>query len=98
MTALREGSVIGAESVPEPDIIDGRPQGIFVGRSLLTGRAVCLLFLDGGRVTRAIPSGGLETFDWDQHQADHPGDSGAWQVDADQLTIAWVTVASIRAR
>lgn len=75
--------------VPEPGVVAGRPQGIFVGRSLLTGRAVCLLFLPDGRVTRFIPLGGLENFDWAQHKENHPGDSGTWKMDAEQLSIAW---------
>lgn len=83
------GMVVSFERIPEPDVVAGKPQGIFVGRSLLTGRAVCLLFLGGGRVTRAIPSGGLENFDWARHKEDHPGDSGTWEMDGEQLTIAW---------
>ena len=82
-------NLIGLERVPEPDVLAGKPQGIFVGRSLLTGRAVCLLFLDGGRVTRSIPSGGLEQFDWVRHNADHPGDSGMWEMLDDELSITW---------
>jgi hypothetical protein len=50
---------------------------------------VCLLFLDRGRVTRSIPTGGLETFDWDRHQAGHTGDSGTWDIENGQLTIDW---------
>ncbi len=50
---------------------------------------MCLLFLDGGRVTQFIPTGGLEAFDWDKHQAEHTGDSGTWDIDDGQLTIAW---------
>lgn len=65
------------------------PEGIFVGRSLLTGRAVCLLFLDGGRITRSIPTGGLEHLDWGRHQRDHAGDCGTWSLEGEQLTIAW---------
>lgn len=80
---------MSSESVPESAIVDGKPQGIFVGRSLLTGRAVCLLFLPDGRVTRSIPAGGLEHFDWARHQADHAGDSGTWTMDGGQLSIAW---------
>jgi len=77
------------ERVPDSAVIDGRPQGIFVGRSLLTGRAVCLLFMADGRASRAIPSGGLVGFDWALHEQDHPGDVGAWTVGGNILTINW---------
>lgn len=77
------------ERVPESSVVDGKPQGIFVGRSLLTGRAVCLLFLGGGRVTRFIPAGGLEHFDWTEHKQHHAGDTGRWELAGGQLTITW---------
>jgi len=77
------------ERVPESGIVNGIPQGIFVGRSLLTGKAVCLLFLSGGRITRAIPQKGLEHFDWAQHQSEHSGDSGQWEIRGNQLRIVW---------
>ena len=77
------------ERVPASAVVGGVPQGMFVGRSLLTGRAVCLLFLSGGRVTRAIPEGGLESFDWAAHKAAHAGDVGAWTMSGGQLRIAW---------
>ena len=77
------------ERVPDSAVVNGVPQGIFVGRSLLTGRAVCLLFLGGGRVTRAIPGGGLEAFDWARHRAAHGPDSGSWQMRGGQLVVSW---------
>jgi hypothetical protein len=77
------------ERVPAAAVINGVPQGMFVGRSLLTGRAVCLLFLSGGRVTRAIPTGGLDAFNWARHLAGHAGDSGAWQLAGGELQITW---------
>ncbi len=77
------------ELVPQSAVVDGKPQGIFIGRSLLTGRAVCLLFLDGGRVTRFIPAGGLQHFDWTAHKAAHAGDSGSWEMAGEQLRIIW---------
>jgi hypothetical protein len=80
---------VQAERVPEAAVVGGAPQGMFVGRSLLTGRTVCLLFLSGGRVTRAVPEGGLENFDWARHQAAHSGDSGRWEVRGGQIAIAW---------
>jgi hypothetical protein len=78
-----------SERVPDAAVVNGVPQGLFVGRSLLTGRAVCLLFLGGGRVTRFIPAGGLERFDWAKHKAAHSGDVGTWEVRGGQLRIAW---------
>ena len=77
------------ERVPPAAVVNGLPQGMFVGRSLLTGRAVCLLFLSGGRITRFIPAGGLENFDWGQHQAAHSRDSGKWELSAGELRILW---------
>ncbi len=82
-------SVVKAERVPDAVVVGGVPQGMFVSRSLLTGRAVCLLFLSGGRVTRAIPEGGLENFDWATHQSGHSGDAGRWEVRGGEIAIAW---------
>jgi hypothetical protein len=89
MSAVRAVVEAQGERVPEAAVVSGAPQGLFVGRSLLTGRAVCLLFLSGGRITRAIPEGGLERFDWGRHQAAHPGDSGSWEMRGGQLVVAW---------
>jgi hypothetical protein len=83
------GVTMGAERVPDAAVVDGVPQGLFVSRSLLSGRAVCLLFLSDGRVTRAIPEGGLERFDWAAHEAAHSRDSGRWALKGGQLSIAW---------
>lgn len=77
------------ERVPESAVVNGVPQGMFVGRSLLSGKAVCLLFLSGGRVTRAIPEGGLENLDWNRHRAAHGPDSGTWQTRGGQLVVNW---------
>jgi hypothetical protein len=77
------------ERVPDAAVVNGVPQGIFISRSLLTGRAVCLLFLTGGRVTRFIPEGGLESFDWAAHHKAHSRDSGRWEMRGGQLAIAW---------
>jgi hypothetical protein len=91
MTGLLLASPVNAQSerVPEADVVDGVPRGLFVGRSLLTGRAICLLFLSNGRITRFIPAGGLDRFDWARHRADHGGDSGTWSIRGDQLRITW---------
>src|SRR5689334_12186650 len=78
-----------AERVPDAAVVNGVPQGIFFSRSLLTGRAVCLLFLSEGRVTRFIPSGGLENFDWAKHRAAHDRDIGTWSMANGQLRIMW---------
>ena len=80
---------MAAEAVPGSAVLEGRPRGIFIGRSLLTGRAVCLLFLDDGRITRSIPSGGLAALDWARHQGDHIGDCGTWAMTGEQLTVTW---------
>jgi hypothetical protein len=87
--AVVPGAAAQGERVPDSAVVNGVPQGIFVGRSLLTGRAVCLLFLSSGRISRAIPEGGLEQFDWLRHKAAHAGDSGTWQMRGDQLVVAW---------
>jgi hypothetical protein len=78
-----------SERVPESAVVSGVPQGMFVARSLLSGKAVCLLFLSNGRITRAIPEGGLEAFDWNRHRAAHGPDSGTWQMRGGQLVVAW---------
>jgi hypothetical protein len=84
----RQAGNMRAERVPDAGVVNGVPQGMFVGRSLLTGRAVCLLFLSGGLVTRFIPEGGLDNFDWAKHQAAHTGDSGRWEMRGAQVAIA----------
>jgi hypothetical protein len=89
--AMGSASIAAAqgERVPDAGVVNGVPQGIFVGRSLLTGRSVCLLFLSGSRITRAIPEGGLENFDWARHRAAHAADSGKWEMRGGQLVVAW---------
>ena len=88
-SARAGGSAGRGERVASAAVINGVPQGLFIGRSLLTGRAVCLMFLPGGRITRFIPVGGLESFDWPRHRAEHPGDSGTWAMTGGQLTVTW---------
>lgn len=80
---------MATERVAGAGIVNGVPQGMFVSRSLLRGRAVCLLFLSGGRVTRAIPEGGLERFDWERHRDVHSRDTGRWETRGPRLSIAW---------
>src|SRR5689334_22652217 len=82
---LALGPMSQSERVPDAVVVNGVPQGMFVGRSLLGGKAVCLLFLSGGRITRAIPEGGLESFDWTRHRAAHGPDSGTWQMQSGHL-------------
>jgi hypothetical protein len=89
MVVASSSTAAQGERVPDAAVVNGVPQGIFVGRSLLTGRAVCLLFLSGGRITRAIPAGGLESFDWNRHRAAHGPDSGTWQMRGSQLVVTW---------
>jgi hypothetical protein len=64
-----------AERVPETGFADGAPRGVFVG-----DQGAGLLFLDGGRVTRAIPEGGLDAIDWEQHRKQHPSDAGTFSL------------------
>ena len=78
-----------SEKVPATSFSNGKPQGIWLGRSLLTGRAACLLFLADGRATRFIPEQGLERFDWDKHKSGHAGDCGIWTMEGSTLTIKW---------
>ena len=40
-------------------------------------------------MTRFIPEGGLENFDWAAHLAAHGPDSGRWEMRGSQLAIAW---------
>jgi hypothetical protein len=88
-SVLTQDVGVQAERVPDAAVVGGVPQGLFVGRSLLTGRAVCLLFMSGGRVTRAIPEGGLENIDWVTHQATHSGDVGRWELRGGVIAIVW---------
>ena len=81
-------------SVIETAVINGIYQGLFVGRSLLTGRVIYLLFLSGGRVTRSIPTGGLENFDWARHQANHPTTQEHGKYTVDTSRSAGVPTAS----
>lgn len=78
-----------AERVPDSSFKNGSPQGIFTGISLLSGKAICLLFLDGGRITRSIPEGGLQEFHWEQHKKDHSGDCGTYTVSDGTLSVRW---------
>jgi hypothetical protein len=78
-----------AERVPDSSFKNGEPKGIFVGTSLLTGKAICLMFLSGGRITRAIPKGGLEDFYWEQHKSENGGNCGTWSISGDTLTVTW---------
>jgi len=77
------------ERVPDAAVVDGKPRGLFVGRSLLSGKAICLLFLSDGRITRAIPKGGLERFQWTAHRDEHERDSGTWEIQDGTLRIVW---------
>jgi hypothetical protein len=81
--------VPGGEQVPAAAVVNGVPRGMFAGRSLLSGKTVCLLFLDGGRITRAVPPGGLEHFDWARHAAGYAGDAGRWELRGGLLRVAW---------
>src|SRR5207248_10323989 len=66
--SVNTASIGQPERVPDSSFENGKPQGMFVGIDPLSGEAICLLFLDGGRVTRSIPKGGLENFSWEEHK------------------------------
>lgn len=61
-TDARQRGNMRPERVPDAGVVNGVPQGMFVGRSLLSGRAVYPLFLSGSRVTRFIPEGSIDGY------------------------------------
>jgi hypothetical protein len=82
---LKGVALKGAAAAPS----GGAPRGMFFARSNLTGKAVCLLFLDGGRITREIPEGGLEDMRWEKHLAANPKNSGTYSFADGKLTVRW---------
>ena len=77
------------ERVPDSGFVNGVPRGIFVGTSLLTGKAICLMFLDKGRITRAIPEQDLDNFSWAEHVQMHGGDCGTYTISNGILKVKW---------
>ncbi|HXE91487.1 MAG TPA: hypothetical protein VNK82_11035 [Terriglobales bacterium] len=79
----------GGEPLPEAGVVNGRPQGLFVGVSVLSGNPVFLLFLPGGRVYHNLPRGGLNRIDWNALQAENPDACGRWDMAGTTLRIQW---------
>lgn len=79
------------EPVPKSGLVDGKPQGLFIGVSVLSGNPVFLLFLDNGRVYNQLPRGGLNKVDWDFLVQNIPNSTGEWSVSNGRLAIRWRT-------
>jgi hypothetical protein len=77
------------ELLPEAGLVDGHPQGLFVGVSVLSGNPASLLFLDGGRCYHGIPDPGLNRLDWAQLQAEHGNLCSGWEMQGGTLRILW---------
>ena len=77
------------EPVPTSSLVNGRPQGLFVGVSVLSGNPASMLFLDDGRVYHGIPTAGLNRVDWQQLQAEHSNLCSRWEVQGGTLRILW---------
>jgi hypothetical protein len=88
--AARPKTSAQLEKVPASAVVNAQPQGIFV-RVRQTGKgALCLLFLDNGRVTRSVAQGGPVEINWEQHKHNSPpGNIGTWQTSGTTLTINW---------
>ena len=70
-------------------LVGGKPQGLFIGVSVLSGNPVFLLFLDRGRFTDRMPPQGLNHIDWDALVKDFPNSTGQWFVAKGRLTLRW---------
>lgn len=77
------------EPVPKSGLVNGKPQGLFIGVSVLSGNPVFLLFLDNGRVFSQLPPGGLNKVDWDFLVKTYPNSTGAWSVSNGRLSLRW---------
>jgi hypothetical protein len=77
------------EPLPPAGLANGRPQGLFVGVSVLSGNPAPLLFLDGGRVYHGIPTEGLNRLDWERLQAEHGNLCSRWEMQGNTLRIIW---------
>ena len=75
--------------MPKAALAGGRPQGLFVGVSMLSGNPVFLLFLDQGRVYHNMPRGGMNQVDWAALLADNPDICGRWSMNGSELRIEW---------
>ena len=79
----------GGESVVRSGLVGGKPQGLFIGVSVLSGNPVFLLFLERGRFTDRLPPQGLNSIDWDALVKDFPNSTGQWSVVNERLTLRW---------
>ncbi|MBM3498123.1 MAG: hypothetical protein FJX74_05575 [Armatimonadetes bacterium] len=77
------------EPAPVAGLVDGRPQGLFVGVSVLSGRPAALLFMPDGRAYHGFPPGGLNAVDWARLRAEKGDLCGAWTCDGGVLRIQW---------
>jgi hypothetical protein len=77
------------EPVPKSGLVDGKPQGLFLGVSVLSGNPVFLLFLDKGRVFSQLPPRGLNNIDWDFLVKNYPNSTGEWSVANGRLALRW---------
>lgn len=77
------------EPAPAAGLVEGKPQGLFVGVSVLSGRPAALLFLDEGRVFHGFPPGSLNAIDWARVSAEKHELCGRWTVEAGVLRIQW---------
>lgn len=77
------------EPVPKSGLVNGKPQGLFIGVSVLSGNLVFLLFLDNGRVFSQLPPGGLNRVDWDLLVKNYPNSTGTWSVSNGRLSLRW---------
>ena len=88
-TAPPEKAAAKGERVPVSGWVNGAPRGIFVGTSLLSGGAICLMFLDGGRITRTIPGQDLDNFSWAEHLEKYPRNCGTYTISNGILKVKW---------
>jgi hypothetical protein len=77
------------EQVPKSGLVDGQPQGLFIGVSMLSGNPVFLLFLDNGRVLSQLPPAGLNSIHWAALVENYPNSTGQWSVTNGRLTLRW---------
>lgn len=77
------------EPLPEAGVVNGVPQGLFVGVSVITGNPVFLLFLPRGRVYHNLPRGGLNRVDWAALVAENADSCGQWTASGGTLRIVW---------
>lgn len=77
------------DSLPQAGLVNGRPQGLFSGVSVLSGNPAAMLFLEGGRVYHGIPAASLNKIDWQQLMADSSSRCSQWEMQGNTLRIIW---------